>query len=74
MVNNKFSYRCRNRKWGILISIDETNLKILYEKKEKNFDYQTNNKEHICDKSNISINIKDVLTQNENYKLTHDLL
>ena len=74
LINNRYSYRCRNRKCGVLITIDETNLKKLEEKKDSRFDYQTNNKEHTCDKPNISTDIKNVFTQDESYKLAYEII
>ena len=74
LINNRYSYRCRNRKWGVLITIDEEYLKKIEEKKNNKFEYQTNNKEHICDKPNISTDIKNVITQDETYKLAYEII
>ena len=53
-VNFKFTYRCRKRKYGILIELDETNLiKIINKKENETISYiKVTKKEHSC-KDNI---------------------
>ena len=48
--NKKFTYSCKSRKCGVIISIDADNLnKIINNITEGNFEYNMNSKkDHIC--------------------------
>ena len=75
-VNYNYAYRCKNRKCGVIININEENIvKILKKEKNTKIEYQkVSSKEHSCDKNDKSINIKDVNTSSEDYALASDII
>ena len=75
-VNFNYAYRCKNRKCGVIININEENIiKILKKEKNVNIEYQkVSKKEHTCDINDQSINIKEVKTSSEDYTLATDII
>ena len=67
LANNNFSYRCKSRKCGVLITIDADNLrKIINNSSIGELEYKTvSKKEHICDKPTNKIELSSVQTDTE---------
>jgi len=76
LANNNFSYRCKTRKCGVLITIDATNLrKIINNSSKGELEYKTvSKKEHICDKPTNIIELSNVKTGSEMIKLAEQLI
>ena len=76
LANNNFSYRCKARKCGVLITIDADNLKkIINNSLIGELEYKTvSKKEHTCDKPTNKIELSNVKTGTEMMKLTEQLI
>ena len=75
-ANNKFAYRCKVRRCGVIISIDAENLcKIINEINEGNFEYdKISKKEHICDKNTCIIEKSKVQSNTTMLELVEKLI
>ena len=53
--SDEYSYRCKARKCGVIVSIDKKNFdKIIKHETNTNIEYKkVSNKDHICNKNNI---------------------
>ena len=69
-ANNFYAYRCKHRKCGVLISIDENNLlKIINKKPNETIEYEkTSKKDHDCDANNAKVSSDNVFTTNQQKK------
>ena len=76
LANNNFSYRCKSRKCGVLITIDADNLKkIINNSLIGELEYKTvSKKEHTCDKPTNKIELSNVQTGTEMMKLAEQLI
>ena len=76
LANNNFSYRCKSRIFGVLITIDSNNLrKIINNASIGEIEYKAvSKKEHICDKSTNKIELSNVQTGTEMMKLAEQLI
>ena len=75
-ANNFFAYRCKNRKYGVLISIDICYLKKIIDnnKLEGKIEFQKlSKKDHTCDKNNIIIEDSKVQTNTQMMKLAEKI-
>ena len=75
-ANGVYVYRCRTRKCGVLISINEINLKKIINKTDnQNIEFtKLSKKEHICQENNMSIPNNEITTFNENMQLAEELI
>ena len=76
LANNNFSYRCKSRKCGVLITIDADNLrKIINNSSIGELEFKTvSKKEHICDKPTNKIELSSVQTDTEMMILAEQLV
>ena len=74
--NKNYAYRCRNRKCGVIISINENNLlKIIKNNIIEDIEYQiVSKKEHTCNKNTEIISNKFINTNSDMYQLAPDLI
>ena len=75
-ANNNFSYRCKTRKCGIIISIDSVNLKkIINNNSIGELEYKiVSKKEHTCDKATNKTELSNVQTVSEMMNLAEQII
>ena len=74
--NGEYSYRCKVRKCGVIISIDKNNLeKIIKGEQNTKIEYKkVSNKDHICNKNNIITSSNNVQSSNHLNDLAENLI
>jgi len=74
--NQEYAYRCKNRKCGVIISINEVNLlKIINNIPNSNLEYtKVSKKDHSCDKGNIITNTNNAKSIKETKDLASNII
>ena len=74
--NDEYSYRCKVRKCGVIISIDKNNLeKIIKREPNTKIEYKkVSNRDHICNKNNIITSSNNVQSSNHLNDLAENLI
>jgi hypothetical protein len=75
-INNNFSYRCRKRKCGIIININELNLKKIINKNSNgNLEYtKITKKEHTCKDNILNTSFNNIKLEVEEIKLVEHII
>ena len=75
-ANFNYAYRCRKRQCGILISIDEINLKKIISKKDNEVISYTKvtKKEHSCKSNIVNTSINNIKLETEDIKLAEEMI
>ena len=74
--SGEYSYRCKVRKCGVIISIDKKNLdKIIKHEPNTNIEYKkVSNKDHTCNKNEIVTSSNNVQSSNQLNDLAENLI
>ena len=74
--NNSYGYRCRTRKCGVLILLNESHIQKIINTKESELVEFTklSKKDHTYQENNIFISNNEIQTYNENIQFAEDLI